>query len=240
MQFATAVHRALTLITILSVGVGVTAQKSASHLSRTVTIHLPTGTYSKPAQVVYFLYGPFGARGGGVTPTKNGKSFAIETYVEGMAASEVKIVVYLPGCKFVLLDVRLSGKAEDRQLFCLPLPSLLLRGEVFPISITQEQPTVIEVGYLADWANRFFGIADGAVPNFHSATIRPDENGHFQLELPNVHHHQSRDSGFQFILRDPTTWNILAFLKPAENPKGSSVLATQPSYDLVRFVAEMR
>jgi hypothetical protein len=190
--------------------------------------------------VVYFLYGRFGARGGGVTPTKNQKGFAIDTYVDGVAASEIRIVVYLPGCKFALLDIPLAAESENRKLFCMPRPSVSLRGEVFPISITREQPTVIEVGYLADWANRFFGIADGAVPNFCIATIKPDENGQFQLELPDVHQHQSRGDGFQFILRDPKTWNILAFLKPAENPEGSSVLAVQPSYGVIRFVAEMR
>jgi hypothetical protein len=240
LQFATTVHRALVLIAILTIGVGAPAQTSTSHPLRTVTLHLPPGIRSQVVQVDYFLYGPFGARGGGITPTKNRKSFAIDTYVEGVAASEIKIVAYLPGCKFALLDVSLSGKSEDRQLFCMPLPSLSLRGEIFPILIAKDQPTVIEVGYLAEWANRFFGIADGAVPNFRIGTIKPDEDGQFQLELPDVHQHQSPGNGFQFILRDPRTWNIIAFLKPAENPKGSSVLAVQASYDMVRFVAEMQ
>src|SRR5215831_9443464 len=201
-------HRACVVIAILSVSVGGLAQTNASPPLRTVTLRLPPGIHSPSAQVVYFLYGPFGARGGGVTPTRNGKSFAIETYVDGVAASAIKIVTFLPGCKFVLLDISLGAKSEDCQLFCLPRPSLPLRGEIFPISITQEQPTVIEVDYLADWANRFFGIADGAVPNFRIAMIKPDENGQFQLELPDVHQHPSHTDGFQFILRDPRTWNI--------------------------------
>jgi hypothetical protein len=240
LQFATTVHRACALVAILSVGVGAPAQTSAAHSHRTVIVHLPPGIRSQSVQVDYFLYGPFGAWGGGVKPTKNRKSLAIETYVEGVAASEIKIVAYLPGCKFVLLDMPLGGKSEDRQLFCIPRPSLSLRAEIFPISITKEQPTVIEVDYLAEWANRFFGIADGAVPNFRIATIKPDENGQFQLEVPDVHQHQSPGDGFQLILRDLKTWNIIAFLKPAENPEGSSVLAVQPSYDMVRFVAEMQ
>ena len=235
-------HRACVLIAILSIGVGGSAQTSGTHTLRAVTVHLPPGIHLQSAQVVYFLYGPFGARGGGITPTKNGKSFAIDTDVDGVPASEIRIVVYLPGCKFALLDVRLNGKSEERQrqLFCAPRPSVPLRGAVFPLSFTQEQSTVIEVVYLAEWANRFFGIADGAVPSFRIATIKPDEDGRFQIEMPDVHHHQSRGDGFQFILRDSKTWNIIAFLKPAENPHGSSVLPVQPSYDMVRFVAEMR
>ena len=239
MQFTTTVHRAFVLIAILSIGVSVRAQTSTTATHRKVTLHLPPGR-SQSVQIDYFLYGPFGARGGSVASAKNRKSLAVNTDVEGVAANEIKIVAYLPGCKFVLLDIPLSGKSEERQLFCLPRPSLSLRGEIFPISITQEQPTVIEVGYLAEWANRFFGVADGAAPDFHVATIKPDENGQFQLEVPDVYHHQSRGDGFQFILRDPRTLNIIAFLKPAENPEGSSVLAVQPSYDVVRLVAEVR
>jgi len=240
LQFATTVHRACVLIASLSIGVSAPAQTNASHSHRTVTLHLPPGIRSQSAQVVYFLYGPFGARGGGVTPTNNRKSLALDTYADDVAASEIKIVAYLPGCKFVLLDISLGRKSEDRQLFCMPRPSLSFRGEIFPVSVTQEEPNVIEVDYLAAWAKSFLGIGDGAVPNFRIATIKPDENGQFQLEVPDVHHHQARGDGFQFILRDLKTWNIIAFLKPAENPEGSSVLSVQPSYDMVRFAVEVR
>ena len=236
MQFATTMHRACVIIATLSVSVAGLGQTSATHPLRTVTVHLPPGIHSRSAQVVYFLYGLFGASGRVVGQTSD----EIDTYVDGVAASEIKIVAYLPGCDFVLLDIPLHGESESRQFVCTPLPSLPFRGEVFPISTTTEQPRVIEVRYLAGWASRFFGISDGAVPNFRIATIQPDENGQFQLEVPDVLQRQMPGDGFQFILRDPNTWNIIAFLKPAEHQEDPLVLAPRPSYHLVRFVAEMR
>jgi hypothetical protein len=121
------------------------------------------------------------------------------------------------------------------------LKQILLRGQVSPISITQDyQPAEVEVDYLAMWDHQFFGIMDGPVTSLHIATVVPEEKGQFEVAVPDFSKQTNLGEGeFQFILRQTTTGNIIAFLKPTSEDRGDVGLKVRPSYPPVtQFLAK--
>ena len=68
---------------------------------------------------------------------------------------------------------------------------------------------------MAYWAHGFYGIADGLVTNFGLATVSPDANGRFQVELPyfsadGAASSPQRRASFWLMLRDSKTLNHIA------------------------------
>ena len=115
-----------------------------------------------------------------------------------------------------------------------------MHGQISPVSITQEQqPTEVAVSYLAMWGHQFFGIMDGPVTAIGIATVVPDEKGQFEVAVPDFGRQTNLDEGeFQFILRQTTTGNIIAFLKPTSENRGDIGLKVRPSYPpITQFLA---
>jgi hypothetical protein len=205
-----------------------------------VLLTLPSGVASETVQIDYFLTGPFGGYGGFVRAERNIASYDIEPFVDGRPADNIKIIAYLPGCEIDTLDLTFSGAPVEHWLDCYPLGWASFRGQLSPASTTRAQSREIEVDYLAMWSHRFFGIADGPVTKIRLGTVRPERDGKFEIALPDFYNQSSlRDGAIQFVLRDPKTGNIIAFLKPAETtPNSPDWLSVQASYPIVRFVAE--
>jgi hypothetical protein len=107
-----------------------------------------------------------------------------------------------------------------------------LRGQISPMSITQEhQPAEVVVDYLLMWDHQFFGISDGPVTSIHVATVVPDEEGQFEVAVPDFSTQTNVGEGeFQFILRRTTTGNIIALLKPTGENRDYLGLKVRPSY----------
>jgi hypothetical protein len=81
-----------------------------------------------------------------------------------------------------------------------------------PTELVRENNAESVVNYMAYWAHGFFGIADGFVTEFRLATVSPDANGVFQVELPYFSADDEaspsrRRAGFWLMLRDSKTWN---------------------------------
>jgi hypothetical protein len=228
-------RRSLALVALLTSVPIVEAQDRPK-----VLLTLPSGTASETVQIDYFLTGPFGGYGGFVRAERKKASYDIEPFVDGRPAENIKIIAYLPGCEIATLDFTFSGTPVERWLDCYPLASVSFRGQLSPASTTRAQSREIEVNYLAMWSHRFFGIADGPVTTIRLGTVRPERDGKFEIALPDFYKQSSlRDGAIQFILRDPKTGNIIAFLKPAETtPNSPDWLSAQASYPFVRFIAE--
>ena len=145
------------------------------------------------------------------------------------------MIAYLPGCEIVTLVIPVTGKASKHQLPCKKIPSVALRGQIFPVSLTQEQPTEVEVQYVASWSHKFFGIYDGAVATFRLGGAVPDRDGKFTFELPAFYRQEVlKDGYFDFRLR---SGNIVAYLKPENSERNE--LPILPSYPAeVQFLAE--
>ena len=215
-------------------------QEAGSQRLPRLSLVLPSGFASETVQINYFMGGSFGGYGGYVRAGKNRTTYEIDASVDGKPATNIKLIAYLPGCKIATLNIPLLGATQERRLPCKPLGRISLRGQIFPVFITQEQPTEVEVAYLAMWDHQFFGIYDGMVTTIRLGTVVPDANGQFEVKLPNLHKQMNLGEGeFQFILRHPTSGNILAFLKPTVAGASSDSLKVDSSYpSVVLFMAE--
>lgn len=133
----------------------------------------------------------------------------------------VKVIAYLPGCEFDTLELT-AESPTTQELNCRPLPSLMLTGRIVPRDVMAGLSVRVEASYLAFWAHEFFGIADGMVATSKVATAVPDEDGAFELSLPDFADDAAATrwkmkGQWHFLLREVGTGNILAFLKPSES-----------------------
>lgn len=96
-----------------------------------------------------------------------------------------------------------------------PVETVKLSGKIVPDALVRDTDAELVVTCMAYWAHAFYGIADGFVTGFPTATVSPDANGTFQIDLPyfradaEVSSSQPRAS-FQLTLRDAKTWNHIA------------------------------
>src|SRR5438477_8147688 len=67
---------------------------------------------------------------------------------------------------------------------CQPVETVKLSGHIVPDALVRDTNAELVVTYMAYWAHGFYGIADGFVTEFRLATVSPDANGVFQVELP--------------------------------------------------------
>ena len=203
-----------------------------------VSLVLPPGITSETVQINYYLTGPFGGYGVATRPERQKASYDIDPFVDGRQAENVKIIAYLPECEIATFDLSFSGTAVERRLDCVPLGSVQLRGQILSASLTRDQNREIEVNYLAEWSARFFGTCDGPVTAIRLGAARIDPHGEFEITLPDLYTQpRLRDGEIQFILREPKTKNIIAFLRPAETtPKSPPWLNVQASYPFVQLV----
>ena len=201
-----------------------------------IALVLPASIPSETVQISYFMSGPFGGYGSGVDAKANLPVYRIDAFLNGRLATNIKVIAYLPGCEIVTLDIPLRGESIERGLLCKPLGSVVLRGQIFPVALTLERQTEVEVRYPL----RFYGIADGSPAVIHLGTVLANENGQFEFQLPDLSKQANLGDGeFLLILRDLKTGNILAFLKPSEAGIESDGLQIRPSYgSTVLFVAK--
>jgi len=205
-----------------------------------VSLVLPPGTPSETVQIEYFASGPSGAFGRKTWPRKNLTAYDIDIFTNGRPATRMRVIAYLPGCEIVTLDFPLRGERVDQKLECKPLGSISLRGEIFPASIVRETPTKVDAMYFANWSQHFFGAPDGA--GFLLGTAVPDENGEFEIKLPDLYRQSDmRDGEFRFFLQPVGHGDTIAQLKivipGAKNSEGLKVDSSYPAP--VRFVAEL-
>jgi len=205
-----------------------------------VVLSLPSGIPSESVQINYFMVGPFGGYGTYVKPAKKRSTYEIDASRDGKPARDVKVIAFLPGCDIVTLDIPIEGEVQERQLTCEPLEWILFSGQISPVSITLEKPAEIEVVYLAPWAHQFFGIIDGIVTTFRLGTVVPDKEGRFEIKLPDFYRQTTaRDGELEFILREPKSGNIIAYLKPlGESGNSPRLKISSPYFPLVQFTAE--
>jgi hypothetical protein len=181
-----------------------------------VSISLPPDVLSETVQISYFLVGPFGGYGAYVAQRTGVDSYEIPTTVENKAATEIRMIVYSPGCEIQRFVLPLAEHSRINQEFqCQRVESVRLSGKIVPTALVRDNNAELVVTYMAYWAHGFYGIADGFVTEFHLATVPPDANGMFQVDLPYFSADAEASSpqqraGFRLMLRDSKTWNHIA------------------------------
>jgi hypothetical protein len=234
--------RCLCLGIVLLVGLvpATSGQDAGVERLPTISLVLPAGFASETVQISYFMTGRFGGYGGFVRPEKGRPTYDIAASLDQIPAANMKVVAYLPGCEIVAYEISVQGTTVERPLSCKPLGWISLHGQISPVSTTREQPTQVEVVYLARWAHQFFGIAEGPVTTISLGTVVPDENGVFEIRLPDLYRQPAvRDGEFQLTLRHGSGGNIIAFLKPVDAGAEPRSLNVRPSYlPVVLFTVE--
>jgi len=234
-----------TLVMLIPSDFSLTQPKQNSANSPTVSISLPADIPSELVQIRYFLIGSFGGYGGYVEPKSGQTAYEIEAFTAGEPAKSIKILIYAQGCRFQTFDLDLTQFPISKERFvCESLPSVRITGEV-PSDLIRDENTELNVRYVAIWANRFFGIADGPVPEFQVATTRPDSEGNFRLDISDFSVDKTASSyqggaSLSFMLRDSKTLNPIALnLGPEEAEYQSEIhgLRILPSYrNGIKFV----
>ena len=189
--------------------------QSASFLPP-VSISLPPDILSETVQISYFLVGPFGGHSGYTAQRTGVHSYEIPTMVDGKGATEIRMIVYASGCEIQQFVIPLAEHSRVSQKFpCQPVETVKLSGHIVPDALVRGTDTELVITYTAYWAHTFYGIADGFVTGFHIATVSPDANGMFQVDLPyfSVDAEASsseQKASFRLMLRDSKTGNHIA------------------------------
>lgn len=178
--------RLLTLALLLSCSAlaGV-SQPSSSNDGPLISLFLPPGFPSETVQVEYFLSGSFGGYGSFVQPEHDRQTVDFRAAVNGKPADLIQVIAYLPGCQIVVLDFHPAGSAMWRQLDCKPVGTITLHGRIAKGYLGKEAE--VRAYYLADWAYKFFGIADGMGTTFRLSATIPNESGEFSIAVPDFY-----------------------------------------------------
>jgi hypothetical protein len=189
--------------------------KTASFLP-SVSISLPPDILSETVQISYFLVGPFGGYGDHAAQRTGVHSYQIPTMVDGKAATEIRMIVYASGCEIQQFVLPLAEHSSVSQEFpCQRVKTVELSGKIVPSALVRDNNAELVVTYMAYWAHGFYGISDGFDTEFHLATVSPDADGMFQVDLPyfsaDVEASSSQQrASFWLMLRDSKTWNHIA------------------------------
>jgi hypothetical protein len=124
-----------------------------------ISLRLPDGIPSEQLQIQYFMTGSFGGFGNFIRPIPNLNRYMIPASVGGEPAHDIKVMAYMPGCEFSVLDILVQGNAE-RQIVCEPLGNVALHGKISPQSVAQGKDLEVSIVYLAKWQFDLEGIKD--------------------------------------------------------------------------------
>lgn len=197
-----------------------------------------------------FMGGPFGGYGNYILPAPGLQRYAFDASVDGVAANTVQAVVYMPGCELSRFEIVMHGENVEREMECRAVSQWSLGGQLVMDAATvatlekRSSPLEIEVVYMANWVNAFFGIMDGPVATFHVATVPLGEDGSFLVQLPNLALDPAEKNAdkwhrgdFVFTLREKKTWNHVGTLRPSEFVRMGG-LELRSQYPDLRFVLE--
>ena len=126
------------------------------------------------------------------------------------------MIVYASGCEIKTFVLPLAGDSRLMEEFeCQRAATMQLSGQILPTELVRDNNAELVVTYMAFWAHGFYGIVDGFVTEFRLATVSPDANGMFQVDLPYFSVDAEASSSeqrasFRLMLRDSKTGNHIA------------------------------
>ena len=213
-----------------------------------VSIRVPAPALVEGIQAKTFMKGSFGGYGNFILPTPGMQRYVFDASVNGIAASTVQAVVYMPGCELNKFEIVMHGENIERQMECRALSQWSLSGQLSMDAATvaalgkRTSPLEVEVVYMANWVNPFFGIFDGPVATFHVATVPLGEDGSFSVRLPNLALDPGEKSAekwhrgeFVLRLREKKTWNIVGTLRPSKFATSLGGLELRTQYPDLQF-----
>jgi hypothetical protein len=173
-------------------------------------------------------------------------SYAIPTTAEGKAATEIRMIVYAPGCEIQEFVIPLTADSRVSPEFpCQPVKTVKLSGQIVPRALVPDKNAELVVTYMAYWADGFYGITDGFVTWFDIATVSPHTNGMFQVDLPYFRvdaeaSPSEQRASFWLMVHDSKTRNHGSNLEPEKQElrlPGHYLRIRSHYHDLVIFTA---
>ena len=202
-----------------------------------VSIALPQNVPSDTVQISYHLVGPFGGYSGYAAQQFGVTSYRIPTAVDGMAATEIRVIVYASGCEIQQFVIALTEQSPvSREFACERVETVRLSGQIVPNELARYANAELVITYMAGWAHGFFGIADGPVTHFELTKMAPHADGRFDVDLPMISReakHSEPQASVCLMLRDSRTLNHYASnLEPDDEELRSEdrCLQTRTSY----------
>lgn len=201
-------------------------------------LKLPADVAPETAQIRYFLIGEFGGYGSFVRTDAHEWRYEIKASFDGKQAEEVKVVAYMPGCEFELVDWKVQQAGTEKTLTRRPVTMTRLRGRISPVEMTRG--TVVQVNYMADWTNLFMGIMDGPVMTVPLGTAEVDTTGEFEISVPAFTVKDGNGDGqLGFYLNDGKNEHRMADLTVKSEGGGANYLRARAEYsEEVELVAE--
>jgi hypothetical protein len=202
----------------------------------TFSINVDPSVNAEELQVRYFMTGDFGGLGGFQVEQSDEHRIVIHTEEKGMAAKTLKIAFYAPHCQIQTISVdELSESSREGKFHCTPLGDIKLQGKFSRGPTTPDRKIEVQILYLGYWGHSFFGIADGIVLSFNIAKSFVEQDGSFQVFLPNFSESgglqpQREDACFSVLVRDASSGYVLAELKPPAPLYRDGNLRILPSY----------
>ncbi len=191
---------------------------------RSFEIELPPSVASETVFVRYCLFGEFGDHCTWVLPKRDVTSYTISATHDGVPATHVKALVYVPGCKMETIDFVPTVWKEPRYPFaCNPLPVLSLTGVLTRSDRLHGHNVELQAKYMAYWGRTFFGNTDGSIttiPVGDVAVLTADN--HFEISIPDLFQDPlagpaDHPGVLQVWAKDPESGNLVAVLIPANH-----------------------
>jgi hypothetical protein len=167
----------------VALGVGLAIGLVASEKDK-LAIELGPDIRPEAVHVHYFLKGGFGGYGDFIDPTQaSGKELFLPIDRDGRRATSLRAVVYTKGCELATFALDPLPPGPSRVRFeCRKLRTIHLRGTV--VGYPRPSELTVRLRYLAFWSHGFFGIMDGPVLLLPIAEVAPDQDGRFDVDLP--------------------------------------------------------
>ena len=189
-----------------------------------VEIGLPPQVNSGSFFIRYVLAGD--TLGGWVQPQAGVSSYMIGTMRGTRPATELKAVLYAPGCAIKTLDVRLFAgqKSEQVAFVCQPLGSVPITGRVVLPDRFEGRAVKVEARYIVRWAQAFLGIDDSLVLAIPTGTSDITADGSFHLTVPDFSRDPESAAGYpaseiQIWAKDKADGSLVAELVPNGLPQ---------------------
>jgi hypothetical protein len=180
----TAFFSVLVLFTAICSGQTPTVPAGRPHY---IEIKLPPNVTSESFIIRYVLMGE--DFGGWVQPLAGVSSYVITTTHEGRPATEIKAILYTPGCAIQTLDLALSGATGNPQyaFICQPIRSITLAGVLIRTDRLYGHEVELQARYVARWAQPFLGLDDAPVMAIPVGDVAfPAADGRFRLLIPDL------------------------------------------------------
>lgn len=114
-----------------------------------MSVSLPQHTPSETVQISYFLVGPFGGSGGYAAKRAGVHSYEIPAVVEGKAATEIRMIIYAPGCEIQTFVIPLTeGSRVSQEFPCQPVETVKLSGKIVPDALVRNTDAELVVTYM--------------------------------------------------------------------------------------------